>query len=59
MKKRDWIKAITWELLSLLITWIVAVLYFNTLEVTKFAIILTMIKIPFYVLHINLLREFK
>lgn len=59
MKKRDWYKAITWEITSLILTWIIAVIYFKSLEVTLFAILLTLFKIPFYVMHTNLWRKYR
>ncbi len=56
---RDWLRAITWESTSLIITWTIAVIYFKSFSVTLFVIMLTLLKIPFYVLHTRLWRRLK
>jgi hypothetical protein len=59
VNRRDWLKALTWELTSFVVTWLMAVAYFKSFDVTLFAVLLTVFKIPFYVLHANIWRRYR
>ena len=59
MNKRDWLKAISWETISLIITIIIGGIFLSGYKLTMFVIITTVIKIPLLALHNSIWRHFQ
>ena len=57
MNKRDWLKVISWETISLIITIIIGSIWLSGYKLSLFVITTTLIKIPLLAIHNSLWRK--
>ena len=59
VNRRDWLKAASWETVSLVLTFLIGSFWLGGVKLTLFAVCVTVVKVPFFALHNSLWRTKK